>query len=165
MFELASIGAAGMNFHTPSHYAVFDFDSSGALEVRGLYYAMLLFSRATAQQGRWLPTNVQSQIQVRAWSTLGSDGAARFAIVNEDLHNPATVHVQFAPGGHPALLWQLTASAIDAATDITFGAQTYQGSTDGNPIGSPDGEVVNQYDGHYQVVMPPGSAALLVVPQ
>jgi hypothetical protein len=165
MFELASIGAVGVNFHTPSHYAVFDFDSSGALEVRGLYYAMLLFSRATAQQGRWLPIVVQSSLQVRAWGTLGSDGNVRLAIVNEDLQHSATVGVAMAQRTAPAMAWRLTASAIDTATDIAFGAETFQGSTDGNPIGSDLGDPVGWYSGQYRVTLSAGSAALLVIPQ
>ena len=164
MFELASIGAVGVNLHTPSHYAVFDFDGSGALEVRGLYYAMLLFSRATAQQGRWLPVAVQSSLQVRAWGTLGSDGGVRVAIVNEDLQRAAAVGVVVAQRTGQAQLWRLTAPAIDAATDITFGAQTFRGSTDGNPIGSAAGDAVSLVAGAYRVRLTAGSAALLVVP-
>ena len=159
----ASVGAAGMNFHTPSHYAVFDFDSTGALEVRGLYYAMLLFSKATAQQGRWAPVTVTSTLQVRAWATLGSDDVARIALVNEDLQNAATVHLAVASRSGTAEIWPLTASAIDATTDITFGAETYQGSTDGNPLGSAGGAPLSAVGTLYPLVLGPGSAALVVV--
>ena len=165
MFELASVGAAGMNFHTPSHYAVFDFDSRGNLEVRGLYYAMLVFSRTTAAAGRWAPVTVQSQLQVRAWATVGSDRVARLAIVNEDLQNSATAMVTFGTRTSVGQIWPLTASAIDATTDITFGSETYLGSTDGSPVGSSAGAPLGNFGAGYQVVLGPGSAALLTVPR
>jgi hypothetical protein len=163
MFQLASIGAAGVNLHTGARYAVFDFDTSGALQVRGLYYGMLLFSRATGHQGRLLPVTVSSALQVRAWATLGNDGATRIAVINEDLSQPAEVRLVI-PSRAAASQWKLTAPTLDATTAITFGAQTFQGSVDGSPSGSAAGEPVSTQSGTFRLALAPGSAALIVAP-
>lgn len=165
MFQLASIGASGVNLHTPSRYAVFDYDAAGALQVRGLYYAMLLFSRATAAQGRLLPVTVTSQLQVRAWATLGSDGVVRVAIVNEDLAQPAAVSLTVPPRTAQAWQWQLTAPALTSTTAISFGAQTFEGSVDGTASGPAGGAPVGGGGGAYRLALGPGSAAVLVVPR
>ncbi len=164
MFEVASVGGAGVNLHTPGHYPVFDFTPQGNLEVRGLYYGMWLFSRATAQQGRWLPVTVQSALQVRAWATLGSDGVARVALINEDLQSSAVAAVTLAGRTSAGSAWHLTAPTLDTATQITFGTQTFEGSTDGAPLGSPAADVPPSSGGTYWLTLSPGSAALLAVP-
>ncbi len=165
LFELSSVGVAGANIHTPGHYPVFDFNGpNGALEVRGLYYGMWLFSRATAQHGQLLPATTTSSHQVRAWATLGTDGVARVALINEDLQSPAVVAVSLGNRTVNGLAWHLTAPTLDTATAITFGGQTFDGSTDGNPLGSAQPSTVVLTNGTYRVALSPGSAALLTVP-
>lgn len=163
MFQLASIGASGVNLHGPGHYAVFDFDTSGALEVRGLYYAMLLFSHATAQQGRLVPVTVTSALQVRAWATRGSDGVTRVALVNEDLTQSAQVALTVTSRTGAGQAWHLSAPTLDATTAITFGAQTFQGSVDGTPSGANTSESVPAHQGTYRLTLGPGSATLFTV--
>jgi hypothetical protein len=164
LFQLASIGAGGVNLHTGARYAVFDFDASGALQVRGLYYAMLLFSRATAHHGKLVPVTVTSALQVRAWATVGDDGVTRIAVVNEDLSQGAEVRLSVGSRSGAASQWRLSAPSLDTTTAITFGAQTFAGSVDGLPSGSASGAVVNTQAGAYRLTLGPGSAALVVVP-
>jgi hypothetical protein len=164
MFQLASIGAAGVNLHGPSRYSVFDIDSTGALKVRGLYYAMLLFSRATSHQGRLVPVTVTGTFQVRAWATVGSDGHTRVAVVNEDFGQTAQVSLTIPSHVTPGTQWQLTAPSMSETTNIHLGAQTFQGSTDGLPLGSSAGDVVRTQQGAYRVTLTPGSATVIDVP-
>jgi hypothetical protein len=165
MFQLASVGVAGVNLHGPSRYAVFDFTPAGALEVRGLYYAMVLFSGATAHQGRSLPVTLHSGWQVRAWAYLGADGATRVAIINEDPSRSSQVSVSVG-SLRAATERQLTASSLDATTAISFGAQSWAASTDGLPVGTAIDSPVPVQVGtaELRVTLGPGSATLLTVP-
>lgn len=164
MFELASVGAAGVNVHGPGKYPVFDFDSGGALDVRGLYYGMLLFSHATAQQGRWLNTTVSSSHQVRAWSTVGNDGVARVAVINEDLSSAVRVAITVPMHAGAAQGFALTAPALDTTTQITFGGQTFDGSTDGLPLGALAPVSPPSNGDTWYLDLPAGSAALFTSP-
>jgi hypothetical protein len=166
LFQLASIGVAGVNLHGPSHYAVFDFTASGALEVRGLYYALGLFSGATAHHGRLLPVTVQSGWQVRAWATVGDDGVTRVAIINEDPLHATQISVAVGPVPRPASERQLTAPSLDTATAISFGGQTWDHSPDGLPMGvaAPSPVPVQVGTAELRVTLGPGSATLLTVP-
>ncbi|MFT3835641.1 MAG: glycosyl hydrolase family 79 C-terminal domain-containing protein [Myxococcaceae bacterium] len=164
MFELASVGAAGVNVHGPGKYPVFDFDSTGALEVRGLYYGMLLFSHATAQQGRWLNATVSSSHQVRAWSTIGSDGVTRAAVINEDLASAVRVAITVPMHAGAAQAYALTAVALDSTTQISFGAQTWSGSTDGLPSGALSPVSPPSNGDTWYVDLPAGSAAFFTAP-
>ncbi len=166
MFQLASVGVAGVNLHGPSHYAVFDFTTGGALEVRGLYYAMRLFSLATAQHGRPLPVTVQAGWQVRAWAYVGADGATRVAVINEDPTRTSQVSVSVGPTARRATERRLTAASLDATTAITFGGQTWSTSLDGLPVGSAVEVPVPVQSGTSELrfTLGPGSATLLTVP-
>lgn len=137
MFRLASIGVSGVNLHTPGrHYAVWDYTGDGTLEVRGLYYGMLLFSRVTARHGRIVPVSIGMEKDLRAFATVGDDGVLRVAVLNESVS--AAYDVRLAPSGHhgSATVERLFAASADTGTDITFAGQTWKRSSDGTPAGA-----------------------------
>lgn len=162
MFRLAGVGAAGVNLHTPGrNYAVWDDTSDGTLEVRGLYYGMLLFSKTTAKHGRVVPVTVGVEKDLRAFATVGDDGALRVAILNES--TTASYDVRLAPSAHhgAATVERLTAASADAATDITLAGQTWRGSIDGAPSGTAAPESLTASSDGARLSLLPMSAALV----
>jgi hypothetical protein len=175
LFELASAGVVGNNFHTPGGNAVFSFASTTdggtpdggmpSLSVHGEYYGMWFFAAGTAQGGLLMPVDVapaSSQSSVKAWATRGSDGLARVSLLNKDQTHAAHVTLQ-VPGSHgPATLARLEAPALDALAGIRFGGRTWDGSMTGAPMGSETVEMVQPQNGGYAFDMPALSGALVV---
>src|SRR5206468_937930 len=70
-FQLASVGAVGINFHTPgNHYGVFT-ASGGSVTVQPLYYGMRLFSIAVPAGAVVVPARVDPFIDtLHAWAAI-----------------------------------------------------------------------------------------------
>jgi hypothetical protein len=167
-FQLASIGMDGINFHTPGNkpadaYAVFD--TLCGLSIRPLYYGMRVFSLGTAQQGRLVPVTATGSARVRAWATLGSDGAVRVVLVNEDLTGNDSVALQVPGKTGAASLVRLSAAGLDATCGLSLGMQTWDGSLDGKPVGSLATEpLANDGSGGFTVPLPALEAVVVTLP-
>jgi hypothetical protein len=163
-FALAAGGLDGVNFHTPgTFYAAFSFDAAGVLTVRPLYYGLALFSMATANGGALVPTTLLPTARVHAWATRDHDGAVRVALLNEDAA-PATLRVRAHGKSGAAPVVRLVGPSLAAKSGLTLGGRTWDGSTNGLPVGAPSNEVA-PYDGDaYLVTVPAMSAALLTMP-
>jgi hypothetical protein len=167
-FQLASIGIDGINFHTPGNkpgdaYAAFD--TLCGLSVRPLYYGMRVFSLATAQEGRLLPVTATGSARVRSWATLGSDGAVRVVLVNEDPSGNDSVKLQVPGKTGAASLVRLSAASLDATCGLSLGMQTWDGSLDGKPVGSLATEALaNDGSGAFVVPLPALEAVVVTVP-
>jgi hypothetical protein len=164
-FQLASAGLDGLNFHTPgTYYGTFKYDETGALVVLPLYYGMRLFSLATAQYGRLLPVEITIARQIRAWATLGDDGAVRVLLINEELEGDDSMLLRVEGRSGAATLVRLRAPGIDAQTGLTLGGQTWDGSIDGLPIGDFETETLTREGDAYVVPLPALEAVVVTVP-
>jgi hypothetical protein len=172
LFEMSAVGASGVNFHNSGNAAdsVFTFDLQGSggdtvyvPHVQPLYYGMLLFAQATAWQGRPLPLSMTTSANLKAWAFLDANGAVRVAVINKDTIAAGVVTFQL-PGRGAGSLSRLLAPGLTATNGITCAGQTFDGTTDGLPLGTPFTEAVQSVSGTYTVALPPVSAALLVVP-
>src|SRR6202020_500659 len=89
MFQFASVGVDGVNFHMlpGSHYELFtvSHDPTGAWQafVHPEYYGLLMFAQAFPPGARLLPVSAQSG-PVKIWATLGADGVTRVVAINQD---------------------------------------------------------------------------------
>ncbi|HEY0712867.1 MAG TPA: glycosyl hydrolase family 79 C-terminal domain-containing protein, partial [Polyangia bacterium] len=162
MFELASLGVVGLNFHTAGRYSPFVF-RNGAPAVQGLYYGMLLFSRTTAAGGKLLPVQVTSTARVRAWATIGTDKVVRIAILNESIATPADLSIKLSAARKEAEVVRLLSPALDAKTGITFGGQTFDGSLDGKPLGTTTRETIQPAGGAYTLRLAQTSGVVLIL--
>jgi hypothetical protein len=163
MFELADLGASGINFHVAGKYAPF-LMRNGVATVQGLYYGLLFFSRATASDGKRLPVQVTSGARVRAWATRGSDGAVRVAVLNEELTASGAISIEIGAAHRRGDLFRLSAPTLTAPRGIRFGGIGFDGASDGKPIGTAGGEaLVGDATGRYTLTLPAASGALLVV--
>jgi hypothetical protein len=166
LFNLQSVGVAGVNIHTlpGAAYQPFSFSRSGSAwqaAVAPQYYGMLMFAQAFPPGARRLPVSVGSG-PVKVWATFGTDGKTRVAMINKDPANPVTVQLQLGGSDAPATVGRLSAPAIDATGGETIDGQSFGAETEtGTLSGPPQTETINASLGQYSVELPAGSAALL----
>jgi hypothetical protein len=82
-------------------------------------------------------------------------------ILNKDDTQSGTVMVTM-PGYNVATITRLTAPSYTSTSGVTFGGQTFDGSTDGNILGTPSTERVEGNNAVFAIPMPITSAALVV---
>jgi hypothetical protein len=141
--QLAAIGIDGVDFHggappgMVSHYAPFVLDATGAPVVRPLYYGLRLVSLVSAAHGRLLPPPTGSADGVHAFATLGDDGAVRILVLRLRAVGPDTVSLSVKGiSARKATLVRLHGPSLDAGTGLMLGGSTWDGSPDGNPLGT-----------------------------
>lgn len=167
MFNLASVGVSGVNFHMlpGSHYELFTVsqDSRGAWQafVHPEYYGLLMFSQAYPPGARLLPVHAAAG-PVKVWATRGADGVTRVVAINQDPAAEHDVTVQLPGGSGPGSLETLNAPSVSATSEVslggqTFGAETTTGTLPGPPATTP----VLPVTGGYSIPLPPASAAML----
>jgi hypothetical protein len=166
MFEFASVGVDGVNFHgNSSTYALFTFDPSRKFtltSVRPVYYGALLFQQATANAARLLPVAVTTKANLKVWATVDNQGVVHVALINKDKTAQGDVTISL-PGFGAGVLIRLSAGNYQATHGVTIGGQTFDGSTDGTIQGTASEETVTSSGGVYSVTLPPTSAALLTI--
>src|SRR5438874_10492480 len=93
LFNLASIGVDGVNFHTlpKAAYELFTFTQHGSTWhafVHPDYYGMLMFGQAFPPGAQLLPTSLTqggapiSSTPVKVWATHAADGTIRVTLIN-----------------------------------------------------------------------------------
>jgi hypothetical protein len=107
---------------------------------------------------------VQSTGRVRAFATLGSDGAVRLVAINEDPTATGKLTITLSKAHGVARISRLTAPMLSSKTGLSFENQTFDGSTDGKPIGTRTRNLVTPSGMSYAFGLPPQSAATLVIP-
>ena len=135
--------------------------------VRPLFYAMLLFDRATPRGARLLPMgpNVPNA-QLKTWATVDGAGTRRVVVVNKDAKRPHKVVLRVPGAGDRARVERLLAPWVGATRGVTFAGQGYvQQTPDGRLRGRHVEERVVRRSGAFRVLLPAGSAALVTVPE
>jgi glycosyl hydrolase family 79 len=168
MFEFANESVDGVNIHTGTGggYALFTFNFTTAnytlSSVRPEYYGLLLFQAAAPAGCQLLPVNIASSSNVKAWASVDPAGMLRITLINKDESAGGNMSVQVPTSGSAALT-RLVAPGLSAQTGITFGGQSFDGSTDGTLQGTAVFETVAPTSSGYTVAVPPLSAALLTI--
>ena len=124
---------------------------------------MRLFSLATASRGRLLPVKVKAPARVHAWATLGEDGYVRVALINLNLSGNVTVSLTVPGRSGLASLLRLRAPSLRSRYGLSLGGVTWDGSTDGNPLGMPESEQVAYNSGSYMVTLPALDAVIVTL--
>ncbi len=167
MFNMASVGVDGVNFHMlpGSSYELFtvSHSSTGAWQafVHPEYYGLMMFSQAFPPGARLLPVSAPSG-PVKVWATQGTDGVTRVTLINQDptAEHDVALALPGVPGG--ASLETLQAPASGATSGVTIGGQTFgPETTTGTLPGAPVSTPVDPASGIYTVALAPASAALL----
>jgi hypothetical protein len=171
LFGMAQAGVRNVDLHTwtGSWYAPVDFVRvHGRLvgRVRPLFYAMLLFDRATPRGARLLPVgpNVPNA-QLKSWATVDGAGTRRIVLVNTDFRRPHKVVLRVPGGGRAGRVERLLAPSVAATKGVTLAGQAYRPQTpDGVLRGRRVFERLVRSSGAFRVLVPAGSAALVTVP-
>jgi hypothetical protein len=170
--QMAAAGADGVDFHggalpgVDSHYAAFVHDQAGRPVVRPLYYGMRLASMATAARGRLLPVTIAGPTGLRAFATLGGDGAVRVLVMNPTSATVSDVKVQdpVARGGNATLV-RLHAGSLGATSGLTLGGATWDGSLDGTPSGAVVSEPLRAQQNGWLTRLAPYEAVVVTLPR
>lgn len=171
MFEYASVGVDGVNWHSGNGgaYALFEFvaqssesgNSYSLTSVRPLYYGLLLFQEATGNGARLLPVTLGTEANLTAWATVDASGTTRLVMINKD--EQLTGNVDIAANGYThAQVLRLTAPSYQFTSGVTLAGQTFDTSTNGVIQGGQTVESIDASDGIFQIPMPITSAALVV---
>ena len=171
MFNLASVGTDGVNiFSDFGNYDLMDFPSLSACtinvtsscKVSPNYYGFQLFQEATQNSAKFLPVSITTSANVSVWATIDAAGIIRIAVLNKDQTNSGTVDITLAGYGN-ASLKTLTAASVTATKGVSYGGQTFDGSTDGRIQGTLSTTTVTPTSGVYTFAIAHTSAALLTV--
>jgi hypothetical protein len=141
MFQLATAGAAGINFHAGPHNLRPELDKAytpiaradgGGLRPAPLYYAMLLFARL-APGGTILPLQMTGPREVVARAVRADDGSLRIGLINKNLARGVRVSVDAGRDFAAASIQRLAGPGPHATRDLTLGGAQVDASGEWNP--------------------------------
>ena len=174
MFEFASAGSDGVNWHTGNGeaYDLFQFSMASSpatglndyslTQVRPLFYGLQLFEEATTSGGSLLPVTLNTQANIKVWALKGEDGKVRIVILNKDETNMGPVKLTIS-GYSTGTVVRLLAPSLSSETNVTLSGQTYDGSPDGNMLGKASTESISAAGGSFTLTMPTVSGALVTL--
>ncbi|MBC8123175.1 MAG: hypothetical protein H7Y22_15225 [Gemmatimonadaceae bacterium] len=169
-FELAQTGFSGVNWRAAPNVEFdqpFKFTESGGVytpTINPLYYGIMLFANATANQARLLPVSTTDTGNIKIWATKDNQGTTRVVALNKDLNVSGNARIQLAGTSGSATLVRLSAPSISAKTGLTLAGQTFDGTKTGKPVGTYTSTSLNSSSGTYVFSLPKGSAAMLTIP-
>jgi len=174
LFNLASIGVKGMNFHGGSGAAYtainYKAQSDTVPDVRPLYYGLWFFSQIARNQPKIIvPTVTSSNALIKVWPVVDKKGTTSVVVIHKDLKSTGPASVSVKPTtrlNSSAQLYVLQSrDGVNATYGISFAGQTFDGSTDGSPVGQQiSTKITPDAAGTYQFKVDVLSIALLVLP-
>ncbi len=170
MFNMASVGVDGVNFHMlpGSSYELFTVShtASGAWQafVHPEYYGLMMFAQAFPPGAQLLGVSAPSG-PVKIWATADASGTVRVTLINKDPAAEHDVSLQLPATANQGSLETLSAASVSSTSGVTIGGQSFGDETStGKLPGAPATTPVNPAAGIYTVPLPAGSAALLTIP-
>lgn len=170
LFELARVGADGVNIHTRPRssnrlFTIGRRHGQWAASVDPEYYGLMLFAQAAPRGSRLLRTARAMSNALRVWATYGPDGRVRVVLINKSPSRARLVSIRDRSALGAATLELLTAPELAATADVTLGGQRFRAHrSTGRLVGPSVCFRVSPSAGRYVVSVPPASAALLTIP-
>ena len=130
MYQLASAGGMGINFHGGGYgwYTPIAGTREDGFLARPIYYGMLLFAQAGA--GQLVETTLEGVEQaplLTAYGIRGDTGVMKVAAFNKNLDRSVRLLIDPGQNARGASVLRLHAPRVDDTTDVTFG---------GSPVGA-----------------------------
>lgn len=130
--------------------------------VQPLYYGMLFFAQAIANQAELLPLGLATDANLKAWATRNPvTGSITLALINKDRSASGLVSLDL-PGFSRGQVTRLIGSTA-TETAVTLGGMTFDKSSDGKPMGTPYREAIEASNGRFDVALGAASALLLTL--
>lgn len=166
LLELAQVGVAAVNVHGlhDASYTPINVTAAGEVfSITANYYGMKMFALATQHDAQFMPvTSVGFPSTLSVYTLYGADRVYRTVLINVDGSIAADVDLVL-PTTAQAIISQLTAPSLGATSGITLAGQTWDGSTDGNPVGSINTTTTMPTGNTYPITVPPNTACLVEV--
>jgi hypothetical protein len=161
MYQLASAGGMGINFHGGGYgwYTPIAGTREDGFVARPVYYGVLLFAQAGA--GQLVESKIEGVEQaplLTAYGIRGDTGVMKVAAFNKNLDRRVRLSIDPGQNARGASVLRLHAPRVDDTTDVTFG---------GSPVGASGAwsaarvEKVNVENGAAVVELPAASGALI----
>jgi hypothetical protein len=171
MFEYANAGIDGVNWNTSYEggaYDLFQFhvwqqsllNRYSLATVRPLYYGLLFFSRAAGNNATLLPVATLTGSNVKIWMS-SAKGKSHLTIINKEQTTAGNVKVTISGFSTGTVTRLSDPGGYLATTGVIFGGRTFDGSVDGNPVGSPITESLTLVGDVWTVSVDAMSAVLL----
>lgn len=175
LFVHASASVQRWNFHgcPEGAYTAIAYNQSeqDVPDVRPLYYGMLAFTMATRLQAALLEAAVTTSNElIKAHASVNDAGDFVVTLIHKDVAAKVSASVEISL---PAEAGTGAGSLIRVAPDsgspfahhgIKIAGQTFDGSTDGRPVGTFSPEAVaRSSDGSYAFALAPGTIAIFVL--
>ena len=170
MFQAATAGAAGINFHAGVHnlrpsedkaYTPIARSSGGRHRPTPPFYAMLAFAQIGL--GALVPARLAGTSGVlKAFAVRKPEGALRLCLINKDHEWSAQVTIDAGRGFATGSLMRLLGPALDATTGITLGGASVDEFGTWAPTNM---ETVQLSSREISVAVPAASAALISLQQ
>lgn len=149
-------------FHSTSTSGIYTYSLDSVMPI---YYGMKMFMQSVQKNAKLVSVQTvnTNNYNVKAWVTVDQVNTVRVLLINKDDNFAGTVDVTL--GGYSSGKgYRLTAPSYSSKTGVTYAGQTYDGSVNGNPIGtqitetytSPTGQT-----GHYFVSFTKPGAVLI----
>jgi hypothetical protein len=164
LFNLASVGVDGVNFHTLplSGYELFTFTHKSAgweAFVHPEYYGLLMFTQAAPPGSRLLPVTAPAG-PVKVWATSAPGGVTHIVLINKSLINSQQVQLN-VPGATAASVEWLRGPSASATAGVTLGERTFGAKTTTGALGSMRTGTLYPFLGAYSITVPAASAVML----
>jgi hypothetical protein len=163
MYQLATAGGVGINFHGGGYgwYTPVAGTVASGFTARPIFYGMLLF--AEAGPGHLVEAHIEDQESaplLNAYGLISNDAHSAVKAVVFNKHGDRGVHLTIESGSEAtrARMLRLAAPRLDDTQDVTLG---------GNPVGASGAwdaaheETRQVHEGTVAIELPPGSAALV----
>jgi hypothetical protein len=158
MFELANIGVDGVNWNSNfdgGAYDLFHFSSPTGgkyflLQVRPLYYGLLLFAQAAGNNAQLLSTSTLASGNVKVWVMTNGNGHAHLVIINKETSLSGNVQVALSGYGS-GVMTTLEAPSYQSTSGVTIAGQTYDGSSNGSLQGTASTSTIYPANGLWSV--------------
>jgi|SRR5579884_27892 len=165
LFNLASVGVQGVNFHSlpGAAYELFTFHQQGSTWhafVHPEYYGMMMFAQAFPPGSQLLQVSAPNT-PLKVWADQDPSGTLHVELINKDPSNAYTVTLHLPGASTDAQEEQLLAPSVSSKQGVTLGGQTFGTDTTTGDLPPPVTSSVAGVGGTYVVPVPAGSAALL----
>jgi hypothetical protein len=164
LFNLASVGVDGVNFHTlpSSGYELFTFaHTNGVWEafVHPEYYGMLMFTQAAPPGSHLLPVNAPDG-PVKVWATSTPNGMTHIVLINKSMTDGQDVQLSMENAGRASVEW-LRAPSPSSTDGVTLGERSFGEETTTGDLGTMRTSTLYPFLGTYSISLPPASAVML----